>query len=166
VGPLLAPSIYNPVIDDLKADLHATETQIGLSLSMYILYVISTVFSLAAQGLTSSRLADRHYQISRLDTDLVGYHSGDCRSKGEFDAITSRHNDRSADCRAQLVYIVSYSIYTVGCIVASRAPNMQVLIAMRVLQAFGSSAVVSVGAGSLADMFEPHERGRKVSQDV
>lgn len=37
LGPLIAPSIYNPVIDDVKADLHATDTQIGLSLSMYIL---------------------------------------------------------------------------------------------------------------------------------
>lgn len=33
---------------------------------------------------------------------------------------------------------------------------------MRCLQATGSAAVVAVGAGSLADMFEIHERGRKV----
>jgi MFS family permease len=39
---------------------------------------------------------------------------------------------------------------------------MPVLIAMRCVQAIGSSAVVAVGAGSLADMFEVHERGKKV----
>jgi MFS family permease len=39
---------------------------------------------------------------------------------------------------------------------------MPVFIIMRCLQAFGSSAVVAVGAGSLADMFEVHERGQKV----
>jgi len=37
------------------------------------------------------------------------------------------------------------------------------LIGMRCLQAIGSSAVISVGAGSLADMYEVHERGQKVS---
>jgi hypothetical protein len=37
LGPLIAPSIYNPVIDEVKADLHASETEIGLSLSLYIM---------------------------------------------------------------------------------------------------------------------------------
>ena len=39
---------------------------------------------------------------------------------------------------------------------------METLIAMRCVQAIGSAAVVSVGAGSLADIFEVHERGQKV----
>lgn len=39
---------------------------------------------------------------------------------------------------------------------------MPVLIGMRCLQAIGSSAVISVGAGSLADMYEVHERGQKL----
>lgn len=70
------------------------------------------------------------------------------------------------------VYIISFivsqpstthlQVYTVGSVVASRAPNMQVLIGMRCLQALGSSAVLSAGAGSLADMYEVHERGKKL----
>ena len=75
----------------------------------------------------------------------------------------------------------------VGTIVASRASNMTLLIIsesscfsfsdlwmdglttspqrtiVRLLQGFGSAAVLSVGAGSLADMYEKHERGSKVS---
>lgn len=39
---------------------------------------------------------------------------------------------------------------------------MPLFIVMRCLQACGSSAVVAVGAGSLADMFEVHERGKKL----
>lgn len=39
---------------------------------------------------------------------------------------------------------------------------MPVLIGMRILQAVGSSAVVSSGAGSLADMYEIRERGRRL----
>jgi hypothetical protein len=37
LGPLIAPSIYNPVIDDVMRDLSASETEIGLSISLYIL---------------------------------------------------------------------------------------------------------------------------------
>lgn len=57
-------------------------------------------------------------------------------------------------------------LYTVGTAVGSRASNMGVLIGMRCLQAVGSSAVLSVGAGSLADMFEVKERGRKLGGEL
>jgi MFS family permease len=50
----------------------------------------------------------------------------------------------------------------IGTAVASRATAVDVLIGMRILQSAGSSAVLSVGAGSLADMYDTHERGRKV----
>ncbi|OCF39649.1 hypothetical protein I317_06560 [Kwoniella heveanensis CBS 569] len=59
-------------------------------------------------------------------------------------------------------YLVSYAIYVVALIVASRAKDMSVLIGMRVLQAVGSGAVTACGAGSLADMYEMHERGEKM----
>ena len=36
------------------------------------------------------------------------------------------------------------------------------MIAMRVIQGAGGAAVLSVGAGSIADVFDTHERGRKV----
>ena len=62
----------------------------------------------------------------------------------------------------KIVYLTSYAIYLVGALVASRAGNMPLFITMRCLQACGSSAVVAVGAGSLADMFEVHERGQKL----
>lgn len=41
---------------------------------------------------------------------------------------------------------------------------MSVLIGMRLVQAIGSSAVLSLGAGTLSDMYEKHERGSKVYQ--
>lgn len=56
----------------------------------------------------------------------------------------------------------SLQIYTVATIVASRSPNIQTLIAMRVISAMGSSAVVAVGAGCLAEVYDVHERGQKV----
>ncbi len=63
-----------------------------------------------------------------------------------------------------LLKLTLHQIYTVASIIASRSSNMPTLIGMRCLQASGSSAVVAVGAGSLADMFEVHERGQKVSE--
>ena len=82
--------------------------------------------------------------------------------------------------------LFSEQIFVIGTIVASRASNMTLLIIsqlaslysspvsgltddllqrliVRLLQGFGSAAVLSVGAGSLADMYEKHERGSKVS---
>lgn len=33
----MAPSIYNPVISDVREELHATEAELALSISLYIL---------------------------------------------------------------------------------------------------------------------------------
>ncbi|KZT53351.1 MFS general substrate transporter [Calocera cornea HHB12733] len=57
------------------------------------------------------------------------------------------------------VYLASLTLFTVGCIVAAEARSIGVLIGMRILQAAGTSAVLSIGAGTLADIFEPRERG-------
>ncbi|KZT51486.1 MFS general substrate transporter [Calocera cornea HHB12733] len=57
------------------------------------------------------------------------------------------------------VYLASLALFAVGCIVAAEAHSMSVLIGMRILQAAGASAVLSIGAGTLADIFEPRERG-------
>ncbi|KAI0768871.1 MFS general substrate transporter [Irpex lacteus] len=57
------------------------------------------------------------------------------------------------------VYLVSLSIGLVGAIVAATARSVDVLIGMRCLQAVGTSAILSIGAATLADIYEPHERG-------
>ncbi|KAI0258411.1 MFS general substrate transporter [Gloeopeniophorella convolvens] len=59
----------------------------------------------------------------------------------------------------KLVYVVSLAIATVGCIIAAEAQSIGVLIGMRALQAMGSSSVVALGAATLADIYEPAERG-------
>ncbi|OCF74236.1 hypothetical protein I204_04606 [Kwoniella mangroviensis CBS 8886] len=112
LGPVMAASIYNPVINELTEQLNASEAETGLSLSMYILF----------QGWTPVVWA----MIS------------------------------------EPVYLTSFAIYIVALIVASRANSMPLLIVMRALQATGSGAVTALGAGSLADMYEMHERGTKM----
>ncbi|WWD17099.1 hypothetical protein CI109_101536 [Kwoniella shandongensis] len=117
LGPTMAASIYNPVINEIREELHGTSTQIGLTLSLYILF----------QGFTPV-----------------------------FWAALSEVNGRKTS------YLISYAIYLAALIVASRANSMPLLIVMRILQATGSGAVNSAGAGSLADMYESHERGAKL----
>ncbi|KAI0770404.1 MFS general substrate transporter [Fomes fomentarius] len=57
------------------------------------------------------------------------------------------------------VYLVSTALCVVGCIVAALSKNIGVLIGMRCIQAFGSSAVIALGAATLADIYEPAQRG-------
>jgi MFS family permease len=54
----------------------------------------------------------------------------------------------------KLCYLSALVIYLVATAVASRASTIGVFIAMRVLQALGSSAVLALGAGSLADIYD------------
>ncbi|KAI0629848.1 vacuolar DHA amino acid exporter [Trametes polyzona] len=57
------------------------------------------------------------------------------------------------------VYLVSTALCTIGCIVAALSKTIGVLIGMRCIQAVGSSAVISLGAATLADIYEPSQRG-------
>ncbi|GAA5907501.1 hypothetical protein JCM6882_003878 [Rhodosporidiobolus microsporus] len=59
-------------------------------------------------------------------------------------------------------YIISLVIYIVGSIVCSRSQTIAVFLVMRILQSLGSSAVLALGAGTLADMYDTHERGTKL----
>ncbi|KAF9032765.1 major facilitator superfamily domain-containing protein [Panaeolus papilionaceus] len=62
----------------------------------------------------------------------------------------------------KLVYVVSLSLFTLGTIIVALSHNIGLVIGFRSLQAAGSSAVMSIGAASLADIFDPVERGRKM----
>ncbi|KAG8998438.1 hypothetical protein FRB90_012304 [Tulasnella sp. 427] len=53
-------------------------------------------------------------------------------------------------------------IYAVGCIAAALAQSMAVLISMRTVQALGASVALTLGSGTIADMYDVHERGTRV----
>ncbi|KAG6336871.1 hypothetical protein ID866_2229 [Astraeus odoratus] len=59
----------------------------------------------------------------------------------------------------QLVYLLSLSLFTLGSAIVAVSKSIGLVIGMRVLQGIGSSAVLAIGAATLADMYEPHERG-------
>ncbi|KDR77423.1 hypothetical protein GALMADRAFT_65924 [Galerina marginata CBS 339.88] len=62
----------------------------------------------------------------------------------------------------KLVYVVSIALFTLGSIIVALSHRIGPVIGFRVLQALGSSAVMAIGAASLADIFDPEERGRKM----
>ncbi|KAK5222111.1 hypothetical protein LTR72_006368 [Exophiala xenobiotica] len=57
------------------------------------------------------------------------------------------------------VYLSSMLIQTVASIGCAKAPSYGVQIFTRMLQGFGASGSIAVGAGSIADIFFLHERG-------
>ncbi|KAF9220514.1 vacuolar DHA amino acid exporter [Gyrodon lividus] len=59
----------------------------------------------------------------------------------------------------KVVYLLSVSLFTVGSVVVAVSKTIGLLIGMRAIQAAGSSAVITIGAATLADIFEPHQRG-------
>ncbi|OSX56433.1 hypothetical protein POSPLADRAFT_1160028 [Postia placenta MAD-698-R-SB12] len=110
----LGGNIYNPAITQIEADLHATSSQLSLTVSLFILI------------------------------------------QGGFPVLWSAVSEIQG---RKIVYLVSISLCTLGCVVSAIAKTINVLIGMRCLQAAGASAVVSIGAATLADLFEPAERG-------
>ncbi|EIW74247.1 MFS general substrate transporter [Coniophora puteana RWD-64-598 SS2] len=57
------------------------------------------------------------------------------------------------------VYLVSIAIFAVCSAIVAISRSIGLVIGMRVLQGAGSSSVISIGAATLADIYEPHQRG-------
>ncbi|KAI0358910.1 MFS general substrate transporter [Trametes cingulata] len=62
----------------------------------------------------------------------------------------------------KLVYIASITLFVGGSVGAALSPTIGLLIGMRCVQAAGSSAVLAIGAATLADIYDSHERGSKM----
>ncbi|KAL0578561.1 hypothetical protein V5O48_003411 [Marasmius crinis-equi] len=60
------------------------------------------------------------------------------------------------------VYVSSLSIFFAGSLVVATSKTIGLVIGFRCLQAAGSSAVMAIGAATLADIFDPEERGTKM----
>ncbi|KAI9010163.1 major facilitator superfamily domain-containing protein [Hyaloraphidium curvatum] len=58
------------------------------------------------------------------------------------------------------IYISSLIIFSLGSVGCGLSPNIGVLIAMRVVQSCGGSALLTIGAGTISDIFVREERGR------
>ncbi|KAG0704805.1 vacuolar DHA amino acid exporter [Suillus ampliporus] len=59
----------------------------------------------------------------------------------------------------KLVYLFSVALFTLGSVIVAVSRTIGLVIGMRILQGAGSSAVIAIGAATLADIYEPHQRG-------
>lgn len=59
----------------------------------------------------------------------------------------------------QPIYLLSLPLYTIGSVGVAVSDSLVALILTRILQAFGASSVLSVGAGTIGDIYRPTERG-------
>ncbi|KAF6759117.1 vacuolar DHA amino acid exporter [Ephemerocybe angulata] len=62
----------------------------------------------------------------------------------------------------KLVYLISLLLFTIGSVVVALSKSIGLVIGFRCFQAAGSSAVIAIGAATLADIFDPAERGTKM----
>jgi multidrug resistance protein len=58
------------------------------------------------------------------------------------------------------IYVVSFVLFVIFGVLSAIATNIGMLIAMRVLSGGAAASVQAVGAGTIADIWEPKERGR------
>jgi multidrug resistance protein len=58
------------------------------------------------------------------------------------------------------IYIISFSMFAVFAILSAVSTNIAMLVTMRTLSGGAAASVQAVGAGSVADMWEPKERGK------
>ncbi|ORZ00093.1 major facilitator superfamily domain-containing protein [Absidia repens] len=61
------------------------------------------------------------------------------------------------------VYLASFFIAIIGSVGCALAINMPMFLVFRAIAAIGSSSVMSMGAGTLGDIFDVHERGRAMA---
>jgi EmrB/QacA subfamily drug resistance transporter len=58
------------------------------------------------------------------------------------------------------LYALGFAIFTIASALCGLAPNVEALIAFRVLQALGSVLILALGAAILVEAFPPRERGK------
>ena len=58
------------------------------------------------------------------------------------------------------IYLVSFALFTIWNIIAAISSSIAMLVVMRVLGGGAAASVQAVGAGTIADIWEPKERGR------
>ncbi|ORY89924.1 major facilitator superfamily domain-containing protein [Syncephalastrum racemosum] len=61
------------------------------------------------------------------------------------------------------IYLMSYLIFIGGNICCAVSVNIVMLIVFRAVAALGAAAVMSLGSGTIGDIYEPHQRGAGMS---
>ncbi|ORY97648.1 putative multidrug transporter [Syncephalastrum racemosum] len=77
-----------------------------------------------------------------------------------FQAVSPAFWSSMADTRGRRpVYICTLFIYLLSCVGLAMSSNYAILLSLRMVQAFGASSVIAIGAGVIADVTHPSKRG-------
>ncbi|KAI8093062.1 major facilitator superfamily domain-containing protein [Halteromyces radiatus] len=77
-----------------------------------------------------------------------------------FQAIAPSFWSHWADSHGRRpVYLITLLLYILSNIGLAKADSYAMLLCFRILQAFGASSVIGIGAGTIADITTPEERG-------
>jgi len=125
-GGTVTASIYFPALDSLQAQLRASDSLLALTVSLFIL----------GQGCFPVLWS----AISEIKGRRVCYIAAIVRQRSLAPTLANLGD--------------SQTIYIVATTVCSRANNIGLFIVMRVLQALGSGAVLALGSGTLADIYD------------
>jgi multidrug resistance protein len=74
--------------------------------------------------------------------------------------LTDNRSSFSETLGRRTIYIISFSLFLVFSILSAVSVNISMLVVMRILGGGASASVQAVGAGTIADIWEPAQRGR------
>ncbi|KAK5788149.1 hypothetical protein VI817_009107 [Penicillium citrinum] len=132
-GPL-AGNIYLPALPVIARQFHRTETEINITVTVFMIIFAFGVSSNII--LLFVHLSMLEFLIESSSQPLIWSSFADWKGR-------------------RPLYIISILIYiTANALLTALPVDYGGLLALRVVQAFGSSAVVSLGAGTVADVRE------------
>ena len=115
----------------MAAELHASPTTLNLTVALYMLSM--SIFPLWCT----------YHPPPIIQTTLTAPGSSFSETLGR-----------------RTIYLVSFSLFVVFSVLSALSTNVAMLIVMRLLAGGAAASVQSVGAGTIADVWEPRERGR------
>jgi multidrug resistance protein len=77
-----------------------------------------------------------------------------------FTPLTDNRSSFSETLGRRTIYIISFSLFVVFSVLSAVSVNISMLVVMRILGGGASASVQAVGAGTIADIWEPAHRGR------
>ncbi|KAI8140913.1 major facilitator superfamily domain-containing protein [Fennellomyces sp. T-0311] len=126
--------------------------------SMILLVVaVAGTISPVATTLYYPALVDMQVALNTTDTAINASLSVFTFVTAFFPLVWASLGDRFG---RRPIYLISFLFSVVGSICCALSKNIGMFIAFRAFSAIGSSSVMSMGAGTISDIFEPHQRGR------
>lgn len=131
-------SSFLPSIPQIVEDLDTTASIINITVAIFILFIgIFPLFWAPYSGVCRS--PRRPFTPAWFRCSLLMYSA-------------------SADGRRP-IYLLSLPIFALGCVGTALSHSLVALILTRIVQALGSSPVLSIGAGTISDIYPKQERG-------